>query len=251
MSTDRELLEAAAKAAGVEHQGIFYPDKGLRLGERGDGYSTWIAWWDPRNDDGDALRLAVAAGVTIDMVDHSAYHRDLRGNLVQEYWGGDHPPCYRAAIVRAAAEIERRHRSRISMTTTNAVPARESTGQLSIFAGVCWRCWPGMRCKCAPDSTVADALRSELFLFDQELQRENRRAREFSDALQSLADAVWKARQARVAVGGLDNWPPDLHIIAEQAKSAAAILGESRNKDRVSDLYRKISTAATIPTEGS
>lgn len=46
--TDRELLELAAKAAGIKH------NPSLSAACRGERI-----WWNPLADDGDALRLAV------------------------------------------------------------------------------------------------------------------------------------------------------------------------------------------------
>ena len=83
--TDRELLERAAKAAGIHPHDI-------------------ECTWNPLTHDGDALRLAVKLGITIDLVDCSAYRRTT-DRLIQEYWGGDYDPSYRRAIVRTAAEI--------------------------------------------------------------------------------------------------------------------------------------------------
>lgn len=106
---DRELLEAAARAADIDaefHSELGYGPEGMWLkGQRSPDNSKY---WNPLNDDGDALRLAVSLGITIDLVDKSAYRRDPHGNLVQEYWGGDYPACYRHAIVRAAAQIGKR-----------------------------------------------------------------------------------------------------------------------------------------------
>lgn len=93
---DRELLELAAKAAGMAPP---YDEHGI--------FSAWVGdpvhghWWDPLGDDGDALRLAVKLDLTI-------------------YRPGSHPgvlvvtdeahtthsdDCVRRAIVIAAAEI--------------------------------------------------------------------------------------------------------------------------------------------------
>jgi hypothetical protein len=58
--TDRELLEAAAKAAGLRHvcyDGLDYDGRlGLQLV---DGIGRHTETWNPLADDGDALRLAV------------------------------------------------------------------------------------------------------------------------------------------------------------------------------------------------
>ena len=112
--------------------------------------------------------------------------------------------------------------------------------QLSIFSGVCWRCWPKLGCKCVPDDTEAECLRAEVFLLDRELQRENRRAREFGDALRGLATAIWQAREARMIDNGLDDLPEDLYRLGEQAQQAVELLAEPRNADRLAALYREL-----------
>lgn len=94
--SDRELLEKAAKAAGVELVFSAMTETPRRLPD--------YELWNPLTDDGDALRLAVKCGINIDMDDQSAWIR-RDGFFVQEYWGGDYPPCYRHAIVRAAASL--------------------------------------------------------------------------------------------------------------------------------------------------
>lgn len=60
MKTDRELLDLAAKAAGLNVVDTASP--GLRISSDGccAGY-----YWNPLADDGDALRLAVALQLTI------------------------------------------------------------------------------------------------------------------------------------------------------------------------------------------
>jgi hypothetical protein len=101
--SDRELLEAAAKAAGIE---VVEEDASL-------GGAFWI-WtesrsqdlWSPLTDDGDALRLAVKLGIVIEQGDGwsdaggwcTVYHSDHKD---------DPYAATRRAIVRAAAEIGR------------------------------------------------------------------------------------------------------------------------------------------------
>lgn len=59
--TDRELLELAAKAAGIDAQFEPWSQKAMVLAApRG-----FCIYWNPLEDDGDALRLAMAAGVGI------------------------------------------------------------------------------------------------------------------------------------------------------------------------------------------
>ena len=99
--TDRELLDAAAKAAGkmLKADGIYQFDD-----------------WNPLTDDGDALRLAIVCRLTVCMDGDATV-------LASEQWrGGDPAAAFitqsvrecddkhaatRRAIVRAAAEIGR------------------------------------------------------------------------------------------------------------------------------------------------
>jgi len=101
--TDRELLELAAKAAGID----FRP---------GVGGGIWIPAgshlqreWNPLIDDGDALRLAVKLGISsgpdYDEAAAVAFARD--SSDFQEPNGSDPYTATRRAIVRAAAEIGR------------------------------------------------------------------------------------------------------------------------------------------------
>jgi hypothetical protein len=94
--TDRELLEQAAKAAGLWDAAD--PSHGL-LKPNGE-------YWNPLIDDGDALRLAVKLGMSI-----SGYHH--KNVVIREggYFRHVEPitdcpyAATRRAIVRAAAEI--------------------------------------------------------------------------------------------------------------------------------------------------
>jgi len=102
--TDRELLEAAAKAAGIELK--WHPDEAVAYSDvRDSGY--WSVW-NPLTDDGDALRLAVKLKLTPMM-------RNLGVDVVSletteaayERYRDDPYAATRRAIVRAAAEIGR------------------------------------------------------------------------------------------------------------------------------------------------
>lgn len=113
MSTDRELLELAAKAAGYE----------LHFATGGGGPpSSWIRtaredrYWNPLTDDGDALRLAadlemlVSFGL-LSVITETNGH-SLRGKLdrvvevLEEKRKAESIyATVRRAIVRAAAEI--------------------------------------------------------------------------------------------------------------------------------------------------
>ena len=118
--TDRELIEAAAKAAGIElgpwqeRQSSFY--------KIGAPFKP-ANWWNPLTDDGDALRLAVTLGLAVipypiyakpkhsviaKQYSHASYLRgeseDVRIEEIQVY-GGDPAAATRRAIVRAAAAL--------------------------------------------------------------------------------------------------------------------------------------------------
>lgn len=101
--TDRELLEAAAKAAGIR----------LWFGPETD---PWImetvatVQWRPLTDDGDALRLAVKLGLAVfppeaDGDDATVSTPGLNRNWLSVPVDDDPCTATRHAIVRAAAEI--------------------------------------------------------------------------------------------------------------------------------------------------
>jgi hypothetical protein len=97
--TDRELLEAAAKAAGMEPftawGQTFVNGNGAPGGLR----------WNPLDDDGDALRLAVTLGIgTRHHVKWSQVFSPQTG--VDDFnHDGDPYAATRRAIVRAAAAM--------------------------------------------------------------------------------------------------------------------------------------------------
>jgi hypothetical protein len=109
--TDRELLEAAAKAAGYKvGSGTVYGVQGFHMK---DGLlCPNDLYWNPLTDDGDALRLAVKLKMEVQTNEASAsvqtWQSDIgETNEVIEYFD---PPqgsyaATRRAIVRAAAEI--------------------------------------------------------------------------------------------------------------------------------------------------
>lgn len=82
--TDRELLELAAKAAGLVF--CMYHQRPARLVQPDIGEAK--VFWNPLTDDGDALRLAHKLGLLSDV---HAWPRTMEET--------------RRAIVRAAAEI--------------------------------------------------------------------------------------------------------------------------------------------------
>jgi hypothetical protein len=99
--TDRELLELAAKAAGMTgcvadfvkpERTVFVPDG---IGSRE---------WTPLTDDGDALRLAVKLEIHVQPSGRYAWASTFAVTATEES-GGDPYAATRRAIVRAAAEI--------------------------------------------------------------------------------------------------------------------------------------------------
>jgi hypothetical protein len=106
VKTDRELLELAAKAAGIELAWSSNDDQSPR------NRANWNVW-NPLFDDGDALRLAVRLRLDIN---HHVPQHGLRYVAVIDWDGcetllecpSDHDACTRRAIVLAAAELARK-----------------------------------------------------------------------------------------------------------------------------------------------
>jgi hypothetical protein len=101
--TDRELLELAAKAAGLPHQ---WCDAWNTMAKpRPDGGFFFDKVWTPLTDDGDALRLAVRCAQRFGL------YRFMRAWLIamatEQGDASDSYAATRRAIVRAAAEIGR------------------------------------------------------------------------------------------------------------------------------------------------
>ena len=100
--TDRELLEAAAKAAGIEK--ILWHDK--QPGGWLDGCGAPSTWWDPLDDDGDALRLAVKLRLDINFNCDQVHALGSGCFAHEEFLSADEfPAATRRAIVRAAAKV--------------------------------------------------------------------------------------------------------------------------------------------------
>lgn len=120
--TDREMLEFAAKAAGMYVLPMPWPDAdgwfycmqhgfpGLhfrKFGKHPNEHNTEP--WRPITDDGDALRLAVKLGMGLLVCTHfnrSAANVD-DGEYLEVNHGADPYAATRLAITRAAAEIGR------------------------------------------------------------------------------------------------------------------------------------------------
>jgi hypothetical protein len=97
--TNKELLELAAKAAGIDISDATF-----------DGWGDVIqSEWNPLTDDGDALRLSVKLGIHIgydfsDCIGVTQAAQTLQ-LIIDEPWGSDGFAATRLAIVKAAAAI--------------------------------------------------------------------------------------------------------------------------------------------------
>ena len=115
MKSDHELLEAAAKAAGLPIEF----DEGTCNGWWPNGRTSTgdvDEWWNPLTDDGDALRLAVKLGLCVDtgamchwgmvtFISGQYWRRSGLTGFGEETHGDDPLGATRRAIVRAAAAM--------------------------------------------------------------------------------------------------------------------------------------------------
>jgi hypothetical protein len=98
--SDREMLEDAAKAAGIDVR--WYQGDCLRVADKCNGFA---GKWNPLTDDGDALRLAVE--LRIGSVHALLQWSEENHEDAEAAWENDPNAATRRAIVRAAAEIGR------------------------------------------------------------------------------------------------------------------------------------------------
>jgi hypothetical protein len=124
--TDKELLELAAKAVGYEFVTYHQPVQGMNANLDTTWSEAWVevkkpdaplgnCRWNPINDDGDALRLAVHLKLKVSP--GNGYYENMVSSYVNSSLLGTYPsgctekygedPCTatRRVIVRAAAEI--------------------------------------------------------------------------------------------------------------------------------------------------
>lgn len=107
---DKTLLELAAKAAGYKAT-VIYGDSFLVCEHEDDGEEVFWIEWNPLQDDGGALRLAVKLHFSVEIWAGSSHHRQgvtivEHDNAAVEFPHDSDPyAATRRAIVRAAAEI--------------------------------------------------------------------------------------------------------------------------------------------------
>jgi len=111
--TDRELLELAAKAAGIDYWIVKFAPRSAPIEKLHTTVDGETVEWNPLTDDGDALRLAVKLDfhVQIDFDNDeieavyiwSRSESDESREVISEKQ--DRYAATRRAIVRAAAEI--------------------------------------------------------------------------------------------------------------------------------------------------
>jgi hypothetical protein len=107
-ASDRELLELAAKAAGLE---ILCWDNERSAMKLAPAREKVASRWNPLADDGDALRLAVKLHIQPEFDENfvfTGYERKRNSDVsIREDLRSDAYAATRRAIVRAAAEIAR------------------------------------------------------------------------------------------------------------------------------------------------
>ncbi|MDR7094123.1 hypothetical protein [Hydrogenophaga laconesensis] len=100
--SDRELLEKAAKAAGIELEWVGEGSMASCFDP-----ASEQEWWNPLGDDGDAFRLAVKLGIQVcwhASLGYATAYYDY-GSAKREEYGADPYAATRRAIVRAAASL--------------------------------------------------------------------------------------------------------------------------------------------------
>ena len=116
--TEREELELAAKAAGIGPLDFDYAEReghGMYFGPRipapkGGLVAMTHTYWRPKEDDGDALRLAVKVGMRLELDNN--WQRSHAQQMQKGEWftaphNSDPYAATRLAIFRAAVEIGR------------------------------------------------------------------------------------------------------------------------------------------------
>lgn len=105
--TDKELLELAARAAGIDYWVVRFASKSAPIEKLHITKDGTTVEWNPLTDDGDVLRLAVKLELEIinDRYMCVVRQRNPHKHGAQESLSLDPYAATRRAIVRAAAEI--------------------------------------------------------------------------------------------------------------------------------------------------
>jgi hypothetical protein len=97
--TDRELLELAAKAAGINTK------RALGFSDVAFGWQKHLTPWNPLTDDGNAFHLMSKLKLDISYSGNWVFVSNDSGDLSSEQCNDDPSGATRLAIVKAAAEI--------------------------------------------------------------------------------------------------------------------------------------------------
>ncbi|MGK8398927.1 hypothetical protein [Burkholderia cenocepacia] len=100
--SDRELLELAAKAAGMV---VVSDYDGATWAHLADEHPEQAVRWNPLDDDGDALRLVVKLGLQVTVVKGDKTFAEREQGFAFQDHGEDPCAATRRAIVRAAAAL--------------------------------------------------------------------------------------------------------------------------------------------------
>ena len=104
--SDRELLELAAKAAGIDYWIVRFAPRKAPIEKLHTEIDGETVEWNPLTDDGDALRLAVKLRLDITFGRFGIYAGKTLEDTCHRVPSYDREAT-RLAIVRAAAEIGR------------------------------------------------------------------------------------------------------------------------------------------------
>ncbi len=131
---DRELLESAAKATGIElwHEDVFTTGLTQKVSDNG------ILRWNPLTNDGDALRLAVQLKTPMQFPDWENITRTWASksnpDAFDELHKGDPYAATRRAITRAAAEIGSKEAAVKTCNTRAAQPEQVDCPPAAMWA---------------------------------------------------------------------------------------------------------------------
>lgn len=106
MTTEREQLELAAKACGIE--GLWVESN--QCIQLDTGPLRWVKYWDPKNDDGDCARMEAQLGIDVKWYKSGVIAHIRDTGIQSEVFinhASDKNAARRAASVAVAVEIWR------------------------------------------------------------------------------------------------------------------------------------------------